>query len=296
MWFPEGPGDANTIDRIPTSATSSNPDITKATIPTSDANVDAIATDPGGDLWFTETGADSVAKLIPPDTFHEYPITGGYTFPGGIAAGPNDSMWFTEDNGGIGEVSASGSITQFPLPSPLGSSGPVPSPNSIAAGTDGNLWFTVNVSVESDGSIVRLTPRSVTYYAVRGPPITGPDLAHIAGSGREHVVHRGRQQRDRRDRDRERWIVTAGQRQPDVDPVRRGHGRGRGYRADGHRQEHRRRLADDRHDHRDRRGDERVCLSHDDRSGETVAADDSCTVDVARRPPPSRATRPIRSR
>ena len=180
MWFPEGPGDANTIDRIPTSATSSDPDITKATIPTSDADVDAIATDSGGDLWFTETGTDKVAELIPPDTFHEYPITGGYTFPGGIAAGPNDSMWFTEDDGGIGEVSESGSITQFPLPSPLGSSGPVPSPNSIAAGTDGNLWFTVNIGDESDGWIGRLTPTgSVTYYAVSGPPITGPDLARI---------------------------------------------------------------------------------------------------------------------
>ena len=89
-------------------------------------------------------------------------------------------MWFTEDNGGIGEVNVSGSITEFPLPSPLGSSGPVPSPNSIAAGTDGNLWFTVNVGDESDGLIGRLTPTgSVTYYAVSGPPITGPDLARI---------------------------------------------------------------------------------------------------------------------
>ncbi len=69
----------------------------------------------------------NVALSLPPDcgvnvtaTEHDPPTATAR--PGGIAAGPNDSMWFTEDNGGIGEVSASGSITQFPLPSPLGSS------------------------------------------------------------------------------------------------------------------------------------------------------------------------------
>ncbi len=179
LWFPEGAGGDNTIDRIPASATSADPQVTKATIPTSGADPAGIATDSGGNLWFTEDGTDKIGELTPPDTFHEYPVTDGYTFPGGIAAGPNDSMWFTE-HGGIGEISGAGSITQFALSSPLGGGGSAPDPNSIAAGPDGNLWFTVNVGNESDGWIGRLTPTgSVTYYTVSGPAITGPNLARI---------------------------------------------------------------------------------------------------------------------
>jgi streptogramin lyase len=58
--------------------------------------------------------------------------------PEGIAAGPGDTVWFTEFGADkIGRVSTStGLIIEYPLP--LGSA-----PLGIAAGPDGNIWFTM---------------------------------------------------------------------------------------------------------------------------------------------------------
>jgi virginiamycin B lyase len=55
---------------------------------------------------------------------------------GGIAAGPDGRIWFTDSNGSaVGRMSTQGQFDLFPL------GGPVAQPLGITAGPDGALWF-----------------------------------------------------------------------------------------------------------------------------------------------------------
>ena len=55
---------------------------------------------------------------------------------GGITAGPDGNLWFTEPYANtIGRITTSGVLTEFPVPT-------AGTPSRIAAGPDGNLWFT----------------------------------------------------------------------------------------------------------------------------------------------------------
>ena len=76
--------------------------------------------------------------------------------PGGIAAGPDGNLWFTDFGNGsltsppaIGRINPStGRITEFSLGSNVGF------PDQIALAADGNLWFTV----QNPGAIGRIDP------------------------------------------------------------------------------------------------------------------------------------------
>jgi streptogramin lyase len=53
-----------------------------------------------------------------------------------IAAGPDDSVWFTEiDANKIGRIAKDGTVTEFPLPHPASE------PARIVEGADGAMWF-----------------------------------------------------------------------------------------------------------------------------------------------------------
>ena len=54
--------------------------------------------------------------------------------PGGIAAGPDGALWFT-NNTSIGRITTAGKITHFTGPG-------ISDPRYITAGPDGALWFT----------------------------------------------------------------------------------------------------------------------------------------------------------
>lgn len=72
--------------------------------------------------------------------------------PFDIALGPDGAMWFTNSSS-IGRITATGSVTTFPLPKNS-------VPTKIAAGPDGALWFT-----ESPSGIGRIAPDgTVTDY------------------------------------------------------------------------------------------------------------------------------------
>jgi len=99
----------------------------------------------------------------------EFPASGG---PGGITAGPDGALWFTEFVGNkIGRMTTAGVVTEFPIPTANAS------PREIVAGPDGNLWFT-----EEDGNkIGRITIGGViTEFSASGGPsgiAAGPDGA-----------------------------------------------------------------------------------------------------------------------
>ena len=122
------------------------------------------------------TATDSAA-IVPPitGTVAEYPLAFAGSAPGGIAAGPDGALWFTEKaNSKIGRISTNGAVTEYSPPTPQST------PAGIAAGPDGALWFTE----EGAGQIGRITAAgAVTEYHASGlgdfPTgiAAGPDVA-----------------------------------------------------------------------------------------------------------------------
>jgi virginiamycin B lyase len=84
--------------------------------------------------------------------------------PGGITAGPDGAMWFT-NNTSIGRISTAGKITRYTGPG-------ISDPRFITPGPDGALWFT-NEGINSSGSIGRITTTGqITNYT--DPTISAP--------------------------------------------------------------------------------------------------------------------------
>ncbi len=115
----------------------------------------AITAGPDGNLWFTaqgvgkesnltiNTGLNYVGKITTAGTISMFPMNpqaenqkaGGVL--GGITAGPDGNVWFTEPKSGhIARISPAGTVTEFPVPT-IDSA-----PNDIVLGRDGALWFT----------------------------------------------------------------------------------------------------------------------------------------------------------
>jgi len=78
-----------------------------------------------------------------------FPLPTQSSSPGGITAGPDGNLWFTEELGNqVGRITLAGKITEFPVPTANSQ------PFGITARPDGNLWFT-----EFDGNAIgRITP------------------------------------------------------------------------------------------------------------------------------------------
>jgi len=121
-----------------------------------------------GIVWFTTHQAAPAASIT------ELRVPTANSQPGGIAAGPDGNLWFTEAQGNqIGRLTPSGSITEFRVPTANSS------PEGIVAGPDGNLWFT-----EAQGKrIGRLTPSgSISEFAFAADS-SGPDGIAVGPDG-----------------------------------------------------------------------------------------------------------------
>ena len=101
-----------------------------------------IAAGPDGNLWFTDSGTNSIGRITTSGVVTEFPIPTPNSHPYNIAPGPcGGDMWFTENNtnqdgtNNVGKITTSGAITEYPIPT-QGSG-----PTGIAPGPDGNLWF-----------------------------------------------------------------------------------------------------------------------------------------------------------
>jgi virginiamycin B lyase len=101
----------------------------------------------------------------------EYPIPTAASSPGGIAAGPDGALWFTESTGNkIGRIDVAGAISEFSIPTP--NSRPV----EIALGPDGALWFVE----ESGNKVGRITTTgSVIEFSIP----TAASLLHGIATG-----------------------------------------------------------------------------------------------------------------
>jgi streptogramin lyase len=177
LWFTEDGivnGGTGAIGRITTSG-----DLTEYLLPTPTGNNSGagdIAVGPDGNLWFTwvtldpaqplATASHSVGRITPSGTITEFPVSaGGGWPPGGIAAGPDGTLWFAQGHANeIGQMSTSGVLTEHPVPTAGGF------PVDVTTGSDGNVWFS-----EGDSSkvgrvnLVSAIPTIQSFAPTSGP-------------------------------------------------------------------------------------------------------------------------------
>ena len=173
----------------------------------------SIGIGPGGEVWFTQyawsepaqpgdpppatPGPSAIGRIGLDGTVTEFPLPtqankwmGGddplsSAGPGGITAGPDGAMWFTESGAGqIGRIGPDGVITEYPVPRREGSPGS-PFPYGIIPGPDGALWFHEQIAAR----LGRIDPgtKVITEYELHprpsnrmewssgGPLVRGPD-------------------------------------------------------------------------------------------------------------------------
>jgi streptogramin lyase len=143
VWFTQAPNSGiGRIGRI------QFPTLAQFAVPTTGELVD-IAEGPDGGIWFTDTGANRVARLSPDGaTLAGYPVPTAAAFPYGIVAGADGNLWFTmRDANKIGIITTAGEISELCIPTAASE------PTNITAGPDGNIWFTETAS----GKIGRVT-------------------------------------------------------------------------------------------------------------------------------------------
>lgn len=129
-------------------------------------------------IWWHLVGRGWMAHdfLVKPHravgTFTHYTTPSAGSVPGGITAGPDGNVWFTEEHANrVAKVTVTGTFTEYLVPTPNSI------PIDIAAGRDGNLWVTEG----NADKIARVTTRGVfTEYALpRGSSpeyiVSGPD-------------------------------------------------------------------------------------------------------------------------
>jgi streptogramin lyase len=171
LWLAEG----GAIGRI-------TPDgvVTNFALPTPTSRALAITPGPDGNLWFTEADQDifhffdgKIGRITPDGQITEFDIPTAHGMypgsPGGITAGPDGNLWFTEPLGGkVGRITPDGTLTEIPLPT--GSA----DPDGITAGSDGNLWFTEANQFANGNKIGRITPDgSITEFPLPTPNSLG---------------------------------------------------------------------------------------------------------------------------
>ena len=67
-------------------------------IPTAGSLPAGITSGPDGNLWFTETTGNNVARITTSGAITEFPIPTPYSQPQGITVGPDGNIWFVEQN------------------------------------------------------------------------------------------------------------------------------------------------------------------------------------------------------
>jgi virginiamycin B lyase len=113
----------------------------------------ALALGSDGNIWFSESGSNNIGRITPSGSFTQFPVP---DHPFRVAPGPSGTLLISDFHS-IVEMTMSGGVTSFPLPSGDGATG------GITVGPDNNIWFT-------DGntqSIGKMTPSgTVTEFQI----------------------------------------------------------------------------------------------------------------------------------
>ena len=158
----------------------------------SGGGLNRITSGPDGNIWFTESGINKIARMTPagsatPGVVTEFAIPTPDSGPIDITTGPDGALWFTEFVGTIGRITTSGQITEYRI-APLRNNGTSLKKDrafafGITSGPDGALWFIVNCCAPSgqpDSSIGRITTTGeITLFPV--PKGTSPAVGITTG-------------------------------------------------------------------------------------------------------------------
>jgi len=124
--------------------------VTSFPCPTAQSRPYTIVAGPDGNLWFTQSNGNNIARITPAGVITEFPVPTAQSGPYGICVGGDGNIWFTERFGNrIARFTiATQTFREFDLPTPFAQ------PWEIALGPSGNLWFTE----EDVNQIGRITP------------------------------------------------------------------------------------------------------------------------------------------
>ncbi len=118
----------------------------------------ALATDPKGNVWYTDFGHNKIGRLRPDGSYNEYAIPSPNAKPVGIALGSDGAMWFTENaTNRIGRITTHGRITEYDVPI-KGNPDGITGPSCYSAACNQSLWF-VQVSPYGSPAIVEILKR-----------------------------------------------------------------------------------------------------------------------------------------
>ncbi len=134
----------------------------------------SIAQGADGNMWFTEGGVNSIARITPTGVVTHYPLPTANASPRRIVSGPDGNLWFTEINiGRIGRlVPGTGAVTEF--------AAGVARPFALTFGPDGALWYTNDSSGAAIGRMDMGSFAVTTFTAGISPGgAFGPGLASI---------------------------------------------------------------------------------------------------------------------
>lgn len=165
LWFTEAAGTA--IGRITPDGT-----ITEYPLPTPYAT-GPIALGADGNVWFGGPGL--IGRITPAGTITEYPIPGVSNAVTNLAAGTDDSLWFTViDRNIVGRITLAGNISLFTPPTTNpGADGA--RPNGLAIQPDGSVWY----GSDQHSELARLRPDGVA-IAGSAVPATSTWLPGLA--------------------------------------------------------------------------------------------------------------------
>src|SRR5262249_39870179 len=138
-------------DRLAPSAT-----ILEYPIPTPNTRPDFIAAGPNGNVWFTETNRNALARITSARQVTELPPLAARVPPGNesFVFGPDGNIWLGLQTD-IAEITPQGTLLHdYPIPS----ASPPGIPDTgliITMGPDGNIWYAAPYTNDLIG---RLTP------------------------------------------------------------------------------------------------------------------------------------------
>lgn len=164
LWFTES--GTNDIGKITTSGTITEYSTTNLDL----SDTDELVKGPGGDLWFIaadNNGDNEVAKV---NTAGKVTVYSTSASPNDLTVGPDGNIWLGS-SGEIDEVSSTGSITSFTIPTGDDAS-------AITTGPDGALWF----ALDGTNQIGRMTlSGTFSEYALPEPGATDGSTISIGG-------------------------------------------------------------------------------------------------------------------
>jgi streptogramin lyase len=166
--------------------------VTEFRLPSLPSYPSAVAAGPNGNMWFAANYVHGALRFGEGELVREIdqisadgnisPVAShlGTSAAFAVTPGPGRNFWFVDEDG-IGEIGASGAVTEFPLETRFPTTHT--NPRAITEGPDGNLWFTGEHSLGNEGGppqSVEVVGRMTPTGQVSEFPLTGKELGLAA--------------------------------------------------------------------------------------------------------------------